>query len=55
MLTRKHFKEAAAILKDFESGMTELTHQNLVIAFSIMFKCENPRFDFDKFKTASTN
>lgn len=54
MLSRKHFKEVAEILKDFQNDMTAGTHQDLINSFSIMFKCENPRFNYEKFKTAST-
>jgi len=55
MLSRKHFKEVADILKDFQNDLTVGAHQDLINSFSKMFKNENPRFDFDKFKTASTN
>jgi len=55
MLSRKDFKAIAEILKDFQNDLTVGAHQDLINSFSIMFKKENPRFDFDKFKTAATN
>lgn len=52
MLSRKHFKEVATILKDSKNEITNLAFENLVLDFSIMFKNDNDRFDLHKFKTA---
>jgi len=55
MLTRKTYRLAAKIIKDFQNDLTPGAHQDLVNSFSKMFKEDNPRFDYAKFKAASTN
>jgi len=55
MLTRKTYRLAAKIIKDFQNDLTPGAHQDLINSFSKMFKEDNPNFNHEIFKTASTN
>jgi len=56
MMTRKHYKAIASILKRFEGEFDCIkTEVDFVNALCIYFKSDNPNFSMDTFKEAIYN
>ena len=52
-MTRKDYVATAEILSDFKSGIdNQIIFEDLVEEFADFFSADNPRFNFEKFRTA---
>ena len=52
MMTRKHYRNVAEIIKAFPHGSTEASQAKLAQEFAEMFGEDNPRFDRARFYIA---
>jgi len=52
MMTRKHYRNVAEIIKAFPHGSTEASQAKLAQEFAEMFGEDNPRFDRERFYIA---